>query len=761
MAPPTPGRHRGPRPQVNNNIGEAGRTTNVVPPKRVARDSAGHERADDFFDRAANGEDEDDDMYDEPAYAATVKQSAKKKVVVNGHHGREQRGERPDRYMLGEDRGRKTGVVKALSQRDAEGFEDMDKFFQSPSPSRSTVTAFSTVKSRKNGQLFNPPSIEDDEEYDQDESDMMVDDGTSLSPLTYQRLHASSARRPSTLRQSTVPGSHRKNLATSSPNSPRRRSAVPPRRRLSSLSGSGDDADAHEIEDLRLGSSDDEAEEEVIQATLVARNGAGGSAKKVDKGKGKASVIASDEDDEPEDNFAFEDDEEEDEAPSRSRKSTAATSKKKAARVSNASTTSRRTSGGSPDMSGLVKLDRNGRPVAADRKGKGKAVARSPSPPQGDHHEEDFGGGFDDEDDAQGGDYGDGVDEEGFPQYDAEDFEEQEDPDAPGPSSRPAKGASKKKAAAPAKPKTSKKKAPARDEASDSQSPPPRKVGSSKKRVLEPRQERVVEDMSRKRQRENGTVDIDGVRRSTRQRIEPLEYWRNERVIYKRRASSLEAFSMNAIVRVPKVDPEPLTKAGKKKASHVKRGDSHKPASRVRSVKPEAPEEEGCDDMTDPDGIVWSWEGDAETSRRIAFTQKMMDPKATFDGQFSFQKIYQELDYLAGGIMVIPPDGAKGNKPAKDNSYIFYCIQGSVSVSIHRTRFTIGPGGTFFVPRGNAYSIKATSEREVRLFFAQGRRVFEDSNGNTRPDTLEDARRFVAQEQLDAVPEEPDEEDEE
>ncbi|GAA5885410.1 hypothetical protein JCM6882_009611 [Rhodosporidiobolus microsporus] len=780
MAPPTPGRHRGPRPQVNNNIGEAGRTTNVVPPKYVPRDSAGHERAEDFFDRAANGgtyDDDDDEMY-EPEPVAKAKQSAKKKAVVNG--AREKRGERPDRYMLGEDRGRKTGVVKALSQRDAEGFEDVNNFFQSPSPTRSTATAKSTVKSRKNGQtLFNPPSPEyEGGDFDEDESDMMVDDGTSLSPLTYQRLHPSSARQPSSLRHSTAASGHestsRRGLATSSPNSPRKSApgggGAPSRRRLSSLSGSGDEAAAQDDDERfdfpsayeeEQDESDDEAEEdEVVRATLGAGRyaSANGSAKKLDKGKGRAVVRSDDEDDE-DDERDYADDYDADETSSR-RKSIAATSTKKKKKKPAAPRASGASSAASPTAAistGLMKLDKNGRPVpvttAADRKGKGKEVVRSPSPQQDAYYDDDFGGGFDEYD--RDGAQGEGVDEEGFPQYDEEDFEgegDDEDLDAPGPSSRPSKEKKGKAAKAPAK------KAKAKAGRRESDSPGPRKAAASqgRKRPLDQGQERVVEQVSRKRQREGGTVDVDGVRRSTRQRVEPLEYWRNERVIYRRRQSGI---GMNAIVRVPKEEPLPLTKAGKKPGS--KRGSSARPHSaRAASVKQEVPEEEGCDDMTDPDGLVWSWEGNAEHMRRVAFTAKMMDPKPTFDGTFAFQKIYQELDYLAGGVMVIPPGKAKGLKPSKDNSYIFYCIQGSVSVTVHRAIFTVGPGGTFFVPRGNSYSIKATSDREVRLFFAQGRRVLEFPNGDTRADTMDDSQQFVQQE-LDAVPEEDEEEEEE
>ena len=74
---------------------------------------------------------------------------------------------------------------------------------------------------------------------------------------------------------------------------------------------------------------------------------------------------------------------------------------------------------------------------------------------------------------------------------------------------------------------------------------------------------------------------------------------------------------MTAIIRVPKEEPEPLTQVGRKK-----RSKSTAPRSKgrgARSVKTESDteeEEERVDSMTDPDGLVWSWEGNAETTRR-------------------------------------------------------------------------------------------------------------------------------------------------
>lgn len=240
---------------------------------------------------------------------------------------------------------------------------------------------------------------------------------------------------------------------------------------------------------------------------------------------------------------------------------------------------------------------------------------------------------------------------------------------------------------------------------------------------------------------------IGAVRRSHRTRVEPVEYWRNERVIYKRRASGMGGLAMDAVVKIPKGEVASLT--GKKKGA-TRRGESAKPQSRGRSVKPEAYEDEdGVDDLTDPDGIVWSWEGNAETTRRIAFTAKMIDPRPTYNNKFMFQKVFTELDYLASGILQIPAGAEKPSKAARDNSYTFYCIEGAVSVVVHRSRFNIGPGGTFFVPRGNSYAITAISNRDVKLFFTQARRVFEGPGGETRPDTQEEALARLEAEQAE------------
>ena len=207
-----------------------------------------------------------------------------------------------------------------------------------------------------------------------------------------------------------------------------------------------------------------------------------------------------------------------------------------------------------------------------------------------------------------------------------------------------------------------------------------------------------------------------GVRRSSRRREKPVDYWRNERVIYSRRRSGA---GIADVVRLPKEPPRTRKKsATPAPASGSSAGGARKRIKREDSMDDRADDDDpdaGIDDLTEPDGTVWSWEADGEIQRRIAFTAKMVSPKPSTSGTIMFQKVFTELDYLAGGVLLIPAGTAKPLKASKDNSYvrlyrllsahlaaglmlietwdyaqIFYCLEGAVSVVVHRTKFAIG-----------------------------------------------------------------------
>ena len=54
----------------------------------------------------------------------------------------------------------------------------------------------------------------------------------------------------------------------------------------------------------------------------------------------------------------------------------------------------------------------------------------------------------------------------------------------------------------------------------------------------------------------------------------------------------------------------------------------------------------------------------------IAFTAKMVTPKAAAHGAFYFQKIFGDSDFLAAGQLIIPPESTKPTKGTKDNTFV-------------------------------------------------------------------------------------------
>jgi len=134
-------------------------------------------------------------------------------------------------------------------------------------------------------------------------------------------------------------------------------------------------------------------------------------------------------------------------------------------------------------------------------------------------------------------------------------------------------------------------------------------------------------------------------------------------------------------------------------------------------------DEAGWDENTDPHGIVVDFVTGEEVSRRVAFTAAMVTPKWTSNEQFMFQKIFGDDEFIAAGQIIIPPGKQKPSKPARDNTYVFYVIEGAVQLKVHRSTYVLATGAMFMVPRANQYYIKNICERDAKLFFAQARKV--------------------------------------
>ncbi|KAH9900941.1 Mif2/CENP-C like-domain-containing protein [Cubamyces lactineus] len=281
----------------------------------------------------------------------------------------------------------------------------------------------------------------------------------------------------------------------------------------------------------------------------------------------------------------------------------------------------------------------------------------------------------------------------------------------------------------------------------EEQEPPSKKGGKQQKDKGKNARKENAQARAKPRQRRDVVLreltpedNTDGLRRSKRMRYSPLAWWRLEKVVYGRRESGKSLVpSIKEIHRIPQIKPEPLGARKRRGASRKKSRTAEPEAQQVVVYNPE----EGWDDETDPYCEVLEYgEDGATTIRRIAFTAKMVQPKEAGQGAFYFQKVFGDGDFLAAGQLIIPPHSTKPTKGTKDNTFVFYVIQGAVKFAVHKTNFVLSTGGMFMVPRGNVYNIQNICDRDAKLFFAQARKMPEalaDAEGEA-PETGSRAR---------------------
>ncbi|KAH9005048.1 Mif2/CENP-C like-domain-containing protein [Lactarius hatsudake] len=246
------------------------------------------------------------------------------------------------------------------------------------------------------------------------------------------------------------------------------------------------------------------------------------------------------------------------------------------------------------------------------------------------------------------------------------------------------------------------------DEDEEVVEPPPKKPPKEKK----PRKKRALPDVPLSP--ENTT----GIRRGKRLRYEPLEWWRCEKVVYGKRDPGKVSYvpTIKEIVRIPKDPPKPLGAAHKSKRHTA-------PCSKSEVVVATENPEEGWDDKTPTNGVVVDWFTGNEVSRRLAFPGRLVGHRPAANNDFFFTKVFGDGEYIAAGQLRIPPNKHKPSKMTKDNTYVFYVIEGAVTFKVHESSYVLCTGGMILVPRGNTYYIQNIAERDARLFFAQARRV--------------------------------------
>ncbi|KAJ7275508.1 Mif2/CENP-C like-domain-containing protein, partial [Mycena haematopus] len=264
------------------------------------------------------------------------------------------------------------------------------------------------------------------------------------------------------------------------------------------------------------------------------------------------------------------------------------------------------------------------------------------------------------------------------------------------------------------------------EEEEEERAPPKKRI----KGTPAPTKPKVIR--TRPLQKENRDVP-DGVRRSQRIPYLPLEYWRGEKRVYGPRepGQPRQVPHIKEIIRIPQEPP--LIPRPSRATEQTPEIIEREVIVEVDASNPE----DGWDDETEVSAVVLDYRTGKPVTRRVAFTAKMFDPAPANvkgpDDAWSFQKIFGDADFMAAGQLVIPVGKRKPGKGTKDNTYIFYVVQGAVSVVVCDTCVVLATGGMFMVPRGNTYFIENIADRDAKLFFTQARKVREgdDEEGSS------------------------------
>ncbi|KAH8677743.1 kinetochore CENP-C fungal-like protein [Xylariales sp. PMI_506] len=226
--------------------------------------------------------------------------------------------------------------------------------------------------------------------------------------------------------------------------------------------------------------------------------------------------------------------------------------------------------------------------------------------------------------------------------------------------------------------------------------------------------------------------------RSGRLSTKPLEFWRGERYDYEDDEEELLEDSngrrikvgtkIKGVVRVDYNEPEPKAKrrGGGKAGSGAGRS-----RRRVSDIEEDEDREEWETESGRVTGECIYWYPEYEfnppqdddqvevTEEELAISSKAIQTKEIKDATFRFAKT-MTVPFFGSGVVDLPPHSEKRTKNSRKMQMVFFIHYGNVEVTVAQTTFRIGKGGTWFVPRGNHYSIVNDTGRPARLFFCQG-----------------------------------------
>ncbi|KAH8593249.1 Mif2/CENP-C like-domain-containing protein [Bisporella sp. PMI_857] len=224
--------------------------------------------------------------------------------------------------------------------------------------------------------------------------------------------------------------------------------------------------------------------------------------------------------------------------------------------------------------------------------------------------------------------------------------------------------------------------------------------------------------------------------RSGRNSIRPVAYWKNERIEFD---ADEEEDGSNGKFLLPRI--KGVVRAEEIVEDRPKKGYRRPSKGKKRSVPEPILEEEDESEPWEVEpgrvmGDIREWNAedqngdeDEEREEEIALSAAAIITRDVGSGaNFKFAKTISK-PFFGAGMVDLPPGGIKKPKSTRKMQMVFFVFYGRVEVRVNDTAFSIGKGGMWQVPRGNFYSIQNDTDKEARIFFAQGCDLGETSEG--------------------------------
>lgn len=218
------------------------------------------------------------------------------------------------------------------------------------------------------------------------------------------------------------------------------------------------------------------------------------------------------------------------------------------------------------------------------------------------------------------------------------------------------------------------------------------------------------------------TEEENGVRRSQRTRVLPLDWFRNERILYQPRKSG--GYVVAGIVS-PEI-PE-IKKDNKKKRRKMspKTAKSRQPTpTTTRNLSIHQPLPENCNLVTSTLISVINPTTEEEVSIECVKSNDAFNfcgPQGNAASATDPLILCKALNQKAFSIgqLVLRPLQEKGTHYVRRDTMVFIIKQGKLAVTIHKTTSVLETDDVFFVPQGNTYNLTNLRNDDAKVWFFQ------------------------------------------